>query len=686
MNKPLDSKTLSNLSLMLVDLMAGDEAILARPEYLSLSKSNIELALNFLLNNPNLDDKQKAFLFSNSWKINYRDKPPTPQNFISEKYLGPAAVHTYDRIKTVFEQFMDPSKPYRNLILYPHIGWGKSYLSMLTTLYIGTHLSMMRNPYKFFGLNPATVLAQLLVSYSLKKSSEVLLEPLLAILETSPFFEKVHTRESMAKKEADFARMNNIDRIYWTTASPTSQIQLSNGANIKTASSPSSLLGLSVVSGVLSELAFFRDAGKSDEYIMRVFNDLKARVDNRMKGNYFGRTLLDSSPNTLDSPIDDYIVNHAHNDPTNYIVQGSVWKWAPEEYDTSRMFAVYTGGKGQVPRILFDDKERAEFSPEKVIDVPVQLSQFFKDDIYKSLKDLAGIPSGSADSLIYDYEKIERIFDARLRNIYTHIAARSEDNPKGLIWNQVASLFFKDKAGRKEFWYKPHLPRCIAVDQSLAHDVSCIAAVHVERIPESDEHMFVVDFTIPIAPMGGRINLDAIKFFIEDLRNLGNMYISHVSFDQFQSESSIQYLKAVNFETEKLSVDSTTDPYFNLVSLVETGRVVVGRNLYMKNNLKSLRVVRQSKEGKTKKAKVDHDTTRPVVTSGDQAWETSLIGAFAKDASDAVAAAVELNRIYHPIALDTWNPEYLDVLLSGTAEKKNAENNLSAFLTKMNLG
>jgi hypothetical protein len=75
----------------------------------------------------------------------------------------------------------------------------------------------------------------------------------------------------MAKKEADFVRQNSIDRIYWTTASPTSQIQLSNGANIKTASSPSSLLGLSVVSGVLSELAFFRDAGKAlalDELIV----------------------------------------------------------------------------------------------------------------------------------------------------------------------------------------------------------------------------------------------------------------------------------------------------------------------------------------------------------------------------------------------------------------------------------
>lgn len=547
MDKAVDEKVTKNLSLMLIDLMAGDESVVGRADYNHMSKENIDLALKYLLDNPDLNDEQKAFLLTNSWKINYRDQPPTPQTFISEKYLGPAATHTYDRIKKVFMNFMDPLVSYRNLILYPHIGWGKyvgrfttfihtpegkkianevhigdkvctpngkiatvinrkifpdeefatitfsdkrtshvgldhffkaaksyntkqydketkkyirtlpqpcwkiitireilkdleknpkakwfipitepiyygerihninpytlgvvlgtnffnkaipenylydsiknrisllqglldtkgivkiikkkpciifsadsqiknsfmtlvrglgglawdkndeihvtfptndfplfrlenkqkiidkyfnnkkltpqylyiekiertenneglcieidddeklfliddyivthnSYLSTLITLYINTHVAMMRNPYKFFGLNPATLLTQLLVSYSLKKSSELLLEPLMAIMETSPFYEKVHTRESMAKREKDFQRQNKIDRIYWTTASPSADIQVSSGASIRTASSPTSLLGLSVLSGTMSELAFFRDAGKA---------------------------------------------------------------------------------------------------------------------------------------------------------------------------------------------------------------------------------------------------------------------------------------------------------------------------------------------------------------------------------------------------------------------------------------
>lgn len=965
----LDPKLLANMQAILVDIIAGDDTALARPEYRSLSMETIQQALKFLVESPYVDDKQRAYLIANSWRINYRDKPPSVEEFITEKYIGRAAIHTYDRIKTTFVDFMNPTKPYRNLVLYPHIGWGKasrltarvytpegyklmqdvqigdevltarggsakviatfdqpvsqlfkvcfsdgrstivhadhlwkaarscedeenwkiistkeilasgdlkiqrwciplampaahtekshaippyrlgaalgnrylkdcaiepsseihekpecdgfipdeylydsirnriellqglmdtagtassegctfrttssrlakdmlqlmqslggygrvqeapyenrgeicpeylismafadrtlpvfslmrkqqslaesasklekrlfieaiepsveeaskcimlddeehlyltdeyivthnSYLATLINIYVGVHLSLMRNPYKFFGLNPASVLSQLLVSYSLKKSSELLLEPLIAILEASPFFEKVHTRDGMVKRDQDFERQSHIDKIYWTTAVPTSAIQFSNGANFKLVSNVQNLLGLSVVTGTMSELAFFRDAGKTDEYIMRMFNDLKNRIDSRMKGNYFGRSILDSSPNTLDSPIDDYVVNQAHKDPTNYIVDGSQWKWAPEEYDMSSTFRVYTGGKGQPPRIIDEVEILEGINPSKIIEVPSSLKQFFTDDLYKALKDRAGIPAGSADSLIYDYSKIEKIFDERLRNVYTHITASSEDSPSRLIWNQVSHMFFKQKAGKLEFWYKPHLPRCISVDQSLSQDVSCIAASHVERIAGTDEQMYVVDFTIPIAPMGARVNLDAIRLFIQELRDVGGMNISHVSFDQFQSEAAIQYLKTQNFEVEKLSVDLTTDPYFYLMTLIETGKIVLGRNLYVKNNLKSLKIVKPNT--KTGRIKVDHEDARPVVTAGSTEWEKSMIGFFAKDATDAIAGSVELLRRYHPVAYDSWEPARLDSMFNATAEKADAKKKMQSFLS-----
>jgi len=682
-SEKISEKELLNVQSMLIDLIAGDDDVLARTDYRALTLDVIMKALQFLLDNPMLDEKQKAFLIANSWRINFRDKPPSPEEFITEKYLGRAALQTYDRVKIVFKEFMDPSKPYRNLVLYPCIGWGKSYLSTLINIYTGVHLSLMRNPYKYFGLNPASILSQLLISYSLKKSSELLLEPMLAILEASPFFEKVHTREGMIKRDQEFERQSKVDKIFWTTAVPTSAIQFSNGANFKLVSNVQNLLGLTVVTGTMTELSFFRDAGKSDEYIMRLFNDLKSRIESRMKRNYYGRSILDSSPNTLDSPIDEYIVNQANKDPTNYIVKGSSWEWKLDDYDMSKTFKVFIGGKGQPPRIIEPDEDTSPLNPTKVLEVPMELKQFFIDDIYKALKDRAGIPSGSADALIYDYSKIERIFNPNLRNIYTHITANSDESPTQLIWNQVVSTFFRKKAGKLEFWYKPYLPRCISVDQSVAHDVSCIACSHVERIRDTDDQMYVVDFTIPIAPQGGRINLEAIKLFIQDLRDQGNMIISHVSFDQFQSESSMQYLSSHGFEVERLSVDLTTDPYFFLLSLIDTGRIAIGRNLHVKNNLKSLKLVKPN--SKTGRLKVDHEDSQPTILSGSLNWDKSLIGFYAKDATDAIAGSIELLRRYHPIAFDIWEPEKLDSSQNLVKEQQEALAKINNQFTNLGL-
>lgn len=63
------------------------------------------------------------------------------------------------------------------------------------------------------------------------------------MLESSSYFEKVHTREAMIQRDKDFDRSENIEKIFWTTAVPTSELQFSNGANFKLISKPGGLLG-----------------------------------------------------------------------------------------------------------------------------------------------------------------------------------------------------------------------------------------------------------------------------------------------------------------------------------------------------------------------------------------------------------------------------------------------------------
>lgn len=679
-----NSAILANASDLYKDLAAGDPYALKKFEGLNLDLNAIKKAIDFLTKRDNLSDVEKATLLSESWRINFRDKPPTLEEFVTEQYLGATAPTLYPYVINVFKEFMDPTNSKRDLILYPAIGWGKSFLSTIISLYIITCCSLMRDPYKYFGLSPATVLCQMLVSYSLKKSRELLVRPFENIMESSPFFQKVQRKDTMKVFREEFEQKEHVDCLYYTTADPDSDFLFDSGLTVKTTSNPSGLLGLSIISCVMSELAFFTDAGKSPEFIMRIYNDAKQRVFSRMKGNYYGRTILDTSPNALTNPIDDYIVNEAPKNPKNMIIDGAIWKWRPyekpdgwdlnygEQLAQGQYFQVYTGGKGQPAKILDSDDPiltNPQIDKAKIIKVPNSFKQAFIDDIGKSLKDNAGIPTGIADSIITDFSIIEDMFNNEMRNLYTYIYAPATDSPTHLIWDQVKDMFFKNIAGNYEFYYLPHIARCVSIDQSEVTDVTSIAMGHVERDPESSDIIYMIDFTITIVPTPARINLEAIACFVKDLRNLGHINIAAVSYDNFQSAPNIQGLQRDGFEVKKLSVDKTTGPYLNLISTMNQRRIHVGKNIFLKNNLKSLHLTHR---GKTNKLVIDHDSSNPQVITGDETWENSFIGYYGKDCSDSVAAVVELCTQEFPIAQVNYNGGPKSLKLQNITERQEA--------------
>ena len=542
--------------------------------------------------------------------------------------------------------------------------------------------------------SPSTVLTQVFGAASLKKSSEILFEPMLLILESSNFFEKVHTREGMISKDKDFSRTYNIDKIYWTTAVPTSAIQFSNGANYKLISNPNGLLGQTIVCGNLTELAFFLEAGKSEAEVFRFFTKLRGRIESRMKGNYFGRFVLDSSPNSLENVIDEWIADVAPKNKENYIISGARWKYVKDDFPENtfdehgnvrheKAFPVFKGGKGRPPKIL-NKESVVGYEDIDLVWVPDTslMRGHFEENVIEALKDIAGIPAGTNDRIFYDNDIIERIFTDKLRNVYTHITADSASPPERLIWDQIKDIFFIKVLDRYQFWRNPKDPRVFSVDQSLSGDVTAISVSHPERIERinyvTGEKEFktitINDMIIVITPKGGRINLDAIKLFITDLRDLGGLNIVKGSFDSFESASTLQYLKRMGFEIEKLSVDFPLDPYLNFISIIENDLFKSGRNIHLKNNLKSLQIVKRKR---TDSLKVDHMKGDLVYEdSGD--WEISKIGIFAKDAADAVCGNVELIRKHMIVPYSIYDEENIIAY-----SRENTLKNTKELLTSM---
>jgi hypothetical protein len=637
-------KQIKNAPFMIKDLISGDDSVFESPLFADITAEEIQVAVGAIINNSHLTDSQKKFYLNNTWKIHYQGNkpPPTIEEFLTPYYLGDTANSLYPYIKQDLVNFWNPSKPYRNAILAPFIGYGKSTESVISNLFVSTHLMLMRDPKKYFFKAPTTRITQILISFNLDQANDLLLDPFKQILESTDKFEKCRTYDSLLKKN----REQGVEKFFWTTSHPTAAITFSNGVNITLASNPSKLLGKNIIMGTMSEISFFIDRGFSQEFVMRIFNDLKNRIYSRFKTkdgkiNYWARSILDSSPNDLENAIDRYIWGEAHKDSTNFIIKGSMWDFRPDEFDMSKLFPIFKGDASRQPKIVSTEQSN-QYDSSEIIFVPEELKQRFEDDLVKSLKDLAGIPAGKQGKLIPNKEIIEEMFIPSLKNNYSYIEAPHYLPPEKLIWNSVWEIFFIQHGDRYEFWRYPQAVRFISLDQSITGDTTGFSMVHKETDSKGSE-IFVVDMTLAVVPNKSRINLDSLVEFVLDLLRIGGIRIGAVSFDRFESESGKQKLLRHGIEVDSLSVDTSTGPYMGLVALMNTHRVKVGRNIFLKNNLKSL-IMSKTKTGRPK---VDHTFgVLSDVEGASDSWETSGFGLYAKDVSDTVAASISLCQKY----------------------------------------
>jgi hypothetical protein len=91
--------------------------------------------------------------------------------------------------------------------------------------------------------SPASVYTQVLGSVSMKKGGELLLDPYLQVLENSDFFQKVRSHDHLIRYDKELKESNTLEHIYWTTATPFSELAMSNKINYKLISSVVSVLG-----------------------------------------------------------------------------------------------------------------------------------------------------------------------------------------------------------------------------------------------------------------------------------------------------------------------------------------------------------------------------------------------------------------------------------------------------------
>ena len=534
-------------------------------------------------------------------------------------------------------------------------GWGKSTLLSLAKYYRALLTNSLRNPKQFLKLSESTRLTDITVSFTKATAYDLVIKPMINILETSPMCERLRYERDMNDAIA------SGNKIYFcNTSNGNSMIRIGD-IYFDVASDPMDLVGRNIVSTSATELAFLSEK-MSEEKVMKLLTEMITRVYNRFGYNNPNTTIVvDSSPNSMEGQVDQWVAKHCRDKDTMFINDS---KWSVQPYifpiwekDHSKIFPMFKGTSTQPAKVITEE-ERKNYDENDIMDMPIDLYELAKDNPSKILRDFGACPTAGSDSkLIQNTDVIERMFVPNLKNIYMYEYASYLLPPENLLWNKVKDICCT-YTGRGNLYIlnrNPRAERFIHMDLAESHDMASVTMLHLE-CNKKGEKIYVVDFTLPIlCKKNDKINIDAFKYLVKDLRTYGQVNIKRASYDRFQSSSSIQYLERIGIETTHTSVDISPEPYLSFLSYLLQGRIKMGRNLIIKNNCKSLVQTNKGHHGRGTSGKlvIDH-TQGEWMDMENQDWETSKAGINGKDATDSLVGAIVLADEY-----GTINPEYL---------------------------
>ena len=603
---------------------------------------DINSALDLILHDEKLSEKEKCDLLINSWKINHKFKPPTPEEFLTDEWIGSQAEDIYPHCRKVFLDYFNPLINKNTILLYAPVGFGKTTLVALLKLYKNVISLSYRDMKKQFKLSKSTSLTDITVSLNKATAYDMVTKAIINLMNISPKFERVRYERDM-----DDPSKNEEGKILFCNTSKGNSIIRIGSIYHECACSPSDLVGRTAISIGLNELANLCKVMPEDR-IMEMLAEAQTRLISRFGANSPNTSLIiDTSPNSLETQVDQWIDNHK-NDKDKLFINCRKWEvqpWVfPEwEQDHSKTFPVFKGTSTQPTKIITEE-ERKNYDPLDIIDFPIDLYTSAKDDVAKTMRDFGAIPTAGSDTKLFtNHELINKCFVPNLKNFYMFEYASYLLAPEQLLWDKVRPLLYSYCGQGNQFRLKryPSAERFIHIDMAEKKDMAGVSMVHLET-DKIGRKMYVADFTLPImSKKDDKINLDSFKYLVYCVKVYGNTNVKKVTYDGFESKSSIQFLERNGFECERLSLDSSADYYLSFASWVMQGRVKIGKNLVMKNNMKSLITTNDGhngKESKSGKLIVDH-VQGDWIDLENSDWEKSKCGYFGKDLSDSFVGA-----------------------------------------------
>jgi hypothetical protein len=450
------------------------------------------------------------------------------------------------------------------IILQLGKGSGKDFTSTVACAYIVYKLLCLKDPAKYFGKPSGDAIDLINVAINAQQAKNVFFKGFKTKIEKSPWFAGKYNAK------VDSIEFDKSITVY----SGHSERESHEGLNLL-------LAVLDEISGFASEVGTGNEQGKTADNIYKAF---RGTIDSRFPD--LGKVVLLSFPRyqgdfisqKYDSVIADKdIIHKSHKYIINPLVGDTADNTLEIEWEEDHILSYKYPGVWALKRPTW------EVNPTRSIE---DFKIAFYNDYGDAMMRFLCMPTYSSDAFFKQKEKLEHCMTSR--------------NP--------VDEFRRFDPG---FTPDPNKTYYVHADLAQRHDKCAVAIAHVEKwinlqvIKDYEQvaPIVVVDAVAWWEPKKeGPVNLSEVKNWIINLRRLG-FNIGKVTFDRWQSYDIQQELRAVNIETDTVSV--AKKHYEDLAMLIYEERIVMPQIPLLLEELSELKIMKNNRVDHPRKSSKD---------------------------------------------------------------------------------
>jgi hypothetical protein len=542
--------------------------------------------------------------------VDYISKPPTMEQFIEDPYyLGSLMVKSQDSEgmfpawKEILCRDFNYDSAIHNCVITGSLGIGKTFIMVTIILYRVLIATLLRNPHSFFGLTKGTKIIFNLLSVTKTAVSETAFGDAQNFMANSPFF----LEECKYNPELTYSGF---------------RIPIKGAIMLTAGSRGQHLLGRNII-GVGMDEGNWRLEAEPDNKAYELFNEVRNRINNRFRkvAGYLPAISILASSAKDESSFTETIINEINKagDPlTQKVYRNAVYKIKRHTLRLgTKWFKVAYGLKNIPPMILGgwytedgnpipDGGPHEEPPPGANTElVPSLYYDEFRRRPLNALRDVCGISTGGTNRWFQSMVDFEICVEKAERdgvvnpvkggaNGYEMLPLSTEDNVQ--LWDYLDHRSFLTRV-QSQVVPKRHPQRLRYAHIDLAtQTMAGIAICHLVETTRVDnlvkpgqvipysEFRLVVEYDFILTVIAGQvkpISLEKIQNFILWLSKECGYNFGLITFDQFQSENSLQMLEARGFTVDKQSVDRNKDAYINWRMAIEEQRLRPYRHRHM---------------------------------------------------------------------------------------------------------